>query len=216
MTRRGLIVSTLAWPVLGGPALAEAARAQSATGRIRYGPDPRQRLDVFAPKRGGATGTAVLILTGADPAMGRRLAQALARAGMTAVAAGVRAAPDTPFSDFTADAARATAHAADLVAVTTLGVLGWGSGAQSAWMIARDRRYLAAAGRPGLIGAAAVIAPSGAFDRRSAADARAAFAGIDRPPMLRAAQAIPEHLAAFFHDALNSGRQAQSVASPSA
>lgn len=206
MTRRGLIASVLAWP-----ALANAASASTRAGRrvatASYGPDPRQRLEIFAPARSGGPAPVVVILTGDDRAAGRRLGRALARRGFLAVAAGVRTAPGPAFPDYTADAALAVAAAAGRAPgwsgdPSRLGIVGWGPGARAAWRLARDRRYMAAVARPELIRAAAAIRDGRSPPGFDAAPTRAAFAAGDGPPLLETPDAAPSALAAFLHDRL--------------
>lgn len=188
MTRRGLVAAAAA--VLGA-GWAERARAFAEIGGARrvarglaYGPGARRRMDVYAP--GGAGPHPVLVVF--DRPAGRgRLALGMARRGFVAVA------PDYPetdgFPDAASDAAQATAQAARVVGghggdPSRLGVLGQGEGAYAALMIALDRRYMAAAGRPGLIRAAAGLA--GVYDppRPDPTETRpAAYARRDAPPI---------------------------------
>ena len=206
MTRRGLIASVLAWPSLANAATA-SAQAGGRVATAPYGPDPRQRLEMFAPARSGVAAPVVVILTGGDRAAGRRLGRAMADQGFLGVAAGVRAAPGTAFADFIADAARAVGSAAEACEgyggdPGRLTVLGWGDGAHAAWMLARDRRYMAAVGRTGLIRAVAAITHGRTRRGFDAAATRAAFSAADQPPLLETTDATPSALAAFLHDRL--------------
>lgn len=179
MTRRGLLAPALgliaaACSPLGllnslGPRDAGARRVARD---IAYGDDPRQRLDVFAPTAAAdATGRPWPVLVffyGGGWDSGERglyawAAQALAARGFVVAAPDYRIAPGVHFPAFIEDAAAATARVADLGAryggdPDRLGVLGHSAGAHLAMMITLDRRYMAAAGRPGLIRAAAGLA----------------------------------------------------------
>lgn len=172
MTRRGLFVSLLGG-LLTAPFSGVMAASQSAW--LRYGDDPRQTVEVHA--RAGVEGRPVLALfhggdrRGLDRARARDAARALAARGFVVVLADMRMGPGIGAgagagagprtgAAFIADAAAATAWAADHAAdfggdATRLGVLGLGAGAEAALMIALDRRYMAACGRPGLIRAVA-------------------------------------------------------------
>lgn len=120
---------------------------------LPYGDDPRQRIDLYAPR--GARGHAVLVFLGGD---GARVAYEAAARFLAAQGFVVCVVDGRPA--FVADAASAVAHAAAVASVHggepgRLGVIGHGAGAGSALMIALDRRYMAAVGQPDLIRAAA-------------------------------------------------------------
>ncbi|WP_244999503.1 alpha/beta hydrolase [Brevundimonas nasdae] len=130
---------------------------------LPYGEDPRQRLDLYAPR--GARGLPVLVFLGKPGVHDQYEPTALALAARGFVVA----LPDYPvtrpplFPAQIADAALAMAQAARLAAdhggdPTRLGVIGHGAGAGLAMMITLDRRYMAAVDQPNLIRAAAGLA----------------------------------------------------------
>lgn len=136
---------------------------------IPYGDDPRQRLDLHAPTTKGERPWPVLVFFyGGGWDSGARgqyewAAQALAARGFLVAAPDYRVVPGVQFPAFIEDAAAATARVAELAGQYggdsgRLGVIGHSAGAHLAMMIALDRRYMAAAGRPDLIKAAAGLA----------------------------------------------------------
>ena len=176
MTRRGLFAPALgllaaACSPLGllnslGPRDRGVRRVARA---IPYGDDPRQRLDLHAPTAAGERPWPVLVFFyGGGWDSGARgqyewAAQALAARGFLVAAPDYRVVPGVQFPAFIEDAAAATARVAELAGQYggdpgRLGVIGHSAGAHLAMMIALDRRYMAAAGRPDLIKAAAGLA----------------------------------------------------------
>ncbi|MBA4805116.1 MAG: alpha/beta hydrolase [Brevundimonas sp.] len=177
MTRRGLLA-----PLLGAAAAACSPLAllnrlgprDPGAGRVAqdlaYGPDPRQRLDLWAPDGPRpADGWPVLVFFyGGGWDSGEKdlygwAAQALAARGFVVAAPDYRLVPEVRFPAFVEDAAAATAFAVDAVrahggAPDRLGVIGHSAGAHLAMMIALDRRYMQAAGAPDVIRAAAGLA----------------------------------------------------------
>ena len=181
MTRRGLFAPAL------GAIVASLAAACSPLGMLNslgprdrgvrrvardleYGPHPRQRFDIYAPS--AATPTSLLPVlvffygggwdSGSKDLYGWA-AQALAAQGFVVAVADYRLVPEVLFPVFIQDAAAATAGVARVVATyggdpARLGVLGHSAGAHLAMMIALDRRYMAAVGKPDLIKAAAGLA----------------------------------------------------------
>ena len=176
MTRRGLLA-----PALGALAAAcsplgmlNAVGPRDRTGGrvardLTYGPHPRQRMDVYAPElAAGETAPVLVFFYGGGWDSGSRslygwAAQALAARGFVVAMPDYRIVPDVGFPVFIEDAAAATAKAAQVVPQyggdpDRLGVIGHSAGAHLAMMIALDRRYMAAVGRPNLIKAAAGLA----------------------------------------------------------
>ncbi|WP_333610935.1 alpha/beta hydrolase [Brevundimonas bullata] len=178
MTRRGLFAPAFA-ALMGGLAAAcsplslfntlgprDRGAAKVASG-LRYGDDPRQTMDVYAPA--GAADLPVLVFfygggwdSGSKDVYGWA-AQALAARGFVVVVPDYRVVPQVRFPSFIEDAAAATGRAGELAATYggdagRLGVLGHSAGAHLAMMIALDRRYMAAVDRPDLIRAAAGLA----------------------------------------------------------
>ncbi|MFN6981142.1 MAG: alpha/beta hydrolase [Brevundimonas sp.] len=134
---------------------------------VAYGENPRQRLDLYAPTAPGTYPILAFFYGGGWDSGSRDLygwaAQALAAQGFVVALPDYRVVPQVVFPAFIEDAAAATAKAADVASAyggdpERLGVLGHSAGAHLALMIALDRRYMQAVGRPGLIKAAAGLA----------------------------------------------------------
>lgn len=174
MTRRGLFAPALgllaaACSPLGllnslGPRDTGAHRAARD---LAYGDDPRQRMDIYAPKGAGPYPVLVFFYGGGWDSGSRDLygwaAQALAARGFVVALPDYRLVPQVRFPAFIEDAAAAVAYAAQVVGQyggdpDRLGVLGHSAGAHLAMMITLDRRYMAAVGQPDLIKAAAGLA----------------------------------------------------------
>ena len=162
MTRRGLFLS-LFGGLMAAP-FGDAWAAGRKGARLGYGPDPRQKVEIYALQ--GATGRPLLMLFDDGRGEGRQVARRLARRGFVVALADLRTMRGSE-ALVIADAALATVWVADRAAgfggdPTRLGVLGLGEGANVALMLALDRRYMAALGRSDLIRAA------GALERRPA------------------------------------------------
>lgn len=181
MTRRGLFLSLFC-----GLAAAPFGGAWAAGDRLRYGPDPRQTVEMLAPR--GAAGRPVLVLFADERGEGRKLARRLARRGFVVALAGLRTVGGSE-TVMIAEAAVATVWVADRAAgfggdPARLGVLGLGRRADAALMIALDRRYMAGRGRSDLIRVAASW-------RRSSPDPQPdptltrpeAYIRVDAPPI---------------------------------
>ena len=138
-----------------------------------YGANPRQRLDVYAPR--GAKGQAPLAVFfyGGSWDSGRRqdynwVGRALASRGFVTVVADYRLYPEVKYPDFLADSAQAVRWASDNAArfgadPSRIVLVGHSAGAYNAAMLALDGRYLAAAGvDPGRVRALAGL--SGPYD----------------------------------------------------
>lgn len=199
MTRRGLFAPTLgllasACSPLGllnalGPRDTGVRRVARD---MAYGDDPRQRLDVYAPRGDGPYPTLVFFYGGGWDSGSRDLygwaAQALAAQGFVVVLPDYRLVPQALFPAFIEDAATATAKGAEVVEryggdPARLGVLGHSAGAHLAMMIALDRRYMAAVGQPGLIKAAAGLAGPYDFLPLDVAASRNAFGRAPDPTL---------------------------------
>ena len=176
MTRRGLLA-----PLVGALAAACSPLAMlntfgprdSGVKRVArdlaYGPDPRQTLDIFAPTGASTTPRPVVVFfygggwdSGSKADYGWA-AQALAARGFVVAVPDYRVVPQVVFPAFIEDAAAATAFVGRVAGqyggdANHLGVIGHSAGAHLAMMIALDRRYMAAAGAPDLIKAAAGLA----------------------------------------------------------
>lgn len=181
MTRRGLFAPAL------GAVVASLAAACSPLGMLNtlgprdrgvrrvardldYGPDARQRFDIYAPSAASPTSPLPVLVffygggwdSGSKDLYGWA-AQALAAQGFVVAVPDYRLVPEVLFPVFIQDAATATARVAEVVAryggdPTRLGVVGHSAGAHLAMMITLDRRYMAAVGKPDLIKAAAGLA----------------------------------------------------------
>lgn len=131
---------------------------------IAYGHDPRQTLDLYAPAGDGMWPTVVFFYGGGWDSGSKDLygwaAQALASQGFLVALPDYRIVPQVHFPAFVEDAAAAVAHVRRIAAdhggdPDRLAVAGHSAGAHLALMITLDERYLAAAGDPGAIRAAA-------------------------------------------------------------
>ena len=198
MTRRGLLAPAAAVlaaacsPLVAlnalGPRDSGVRRIASA---IPYGGDPRQRMDILAPTATPARPWPVLVFfygggwdSGARSQYGWA-AHALAARGFVVAMPDYRIVPQVHFPAFIEDAAAATARvgaiAGDYGADSSrLGVVGHSAGAHLAMMITLDRRYMAAAGAPELIRAAAGLA--GPYD----------FLPLDVPASVNAFSRAPD------------------------
>ena len=176
MTRRGLLAPALGALAAACSPLGLLNAVSPREGRVRrvardiaYGPHPRQQMDVYAPDlAAGETAPVLVFFYGGGWDSGSRTlygwaAQALAAQGFVVAMPDYRIVPDVLFPVFIEDAAASTAKAAAVAAQyggdpRRLGVIGHSAGAHLAMMIALDRRYMAAVGKPDLIGAAAGLA----------------------------------------------------------
>lgn len=176
MTRRGFLIPAVAAltaacsPLAALNALGPRDRgARRLASGVRYGDDPRQRMDVLGPTSAPTGPWPVLVFFyGGGWDSGSRAhygwaAHALAARGFVVAVPDYRLVPTVRFPGFIEDAAAATARAGDLARSWggdpgRLGVIGHSAGAHLAMMIALDRRYMSGAGAPGLIKAAAGLA----------------------------------------------------------
>lgn len=180
MTRRRLLAPLIAAPLAG---LAAACTPLALLNRlgprdrgarrlahdISYGDDPRQKLDAYGPPGAARRSLPVVVFfygggwdSGSKADYGWA-AQALAARGFLVILPDYRLVPQVVFPAFIEDAAQATARAGAIADAYggdpgRLAVAGHSAGAHLAMMIALDRRYMQAAGRPGLIKAAAGLA----------------------------------------------------------
>ncbi len=129
--------------------------AMTSARDVAFGPDPRQRLDVYAPK-GARVAPVVMFFYGGSWDTGRRqdynwVGKALASRGFVTVIADYRLYPEVRFPGFLEDGALATRWAVDHAAQfggdpTRIALVGHSAGAYNAAMLALDTRYLTAAG----------------------------------------------------------------------
>jgi acetyl esterase/lipase len=118
---------------------------------IPYGPEPRQRLDLYRPDTPNADGKTVLFLYGGAWETGSKglylfVAQALASAGYTVVIPDYRLYPAVRFPTFVEDGARAVRWSADRFGADKVFLMGHSAGAHIALLLAANTRYLEAAG----------------------------------------------------------------------
>jgi acetyl esterase/lipase len=213
------------WPsrvlrlVVAGAALSGCARAglldaltpagdYLRQGDIVYGAAPRQKLDIYRPRKADRRRTVLVFLYGGAWRSGiktdyRFVAEALTRRGLTVVIPDYRLYPEVEFPAFVNDAALATRWVRDNAVM--LGVdpdriflMGHSAGAHMATLLALDPRYLAAVDlRPRDV--AGIVGIAGPYDSLPVAPAvkevfaatadltitqPIAFAGPDAPPML--------------------------------
>jgi acetyl esterase/lipase len=135
---------------------------------LAYGPDPRQKLDLYRPAQPRADGKTVIFFYGGSWDSGSKadylfVAQALVASGYTVVIPDYRLYPEVRFPAFVADGARAVRWTADRVGTEKVFVMGHSAGAHIALMLAANTPYLEAAGvdRAKLAGA---IGLSGPYD----------------------------------------------------
>ena len=123
---------------------------------LHYGPDARQRLDVYQPAIPLRQAPLVVFFYGGNWSSGERadyrfVGEALASSGIVAMVADYRLSPAFRYPAFVQDSARAVAwalqHAADYDAdPAKVFVMGHSAGAYNAAMVALDSRWLAAEG----------------------------------------------------------------------
>lgn len=175
-----------------------------------YGPDPRQRLDVYAPAAPGPHPVVVFFYGGGWAAGSRDdygfVGEALAGKGIVAIVADYRLVPQVRFPAFVEDGAAAVRWAAVNAAAhggnpDRIAVMGHSAGSYIAAMLALDPRFGVADRVNGLVGL------SGAFEADPAVrpSMRAAFAGTDdlrtiRPGNFASAAAPPALLLAGAAD----------------
>jgi acetyl esterase/lipase len=118
---------------------------------IAYGPDPRQKLDLYRPDKPRADGKTVIFFYGGAWQTGSKgyylfVAQALASVGYTVVIPDYRLYPAVRFPAFVDDGARAVRWTADRVGSDKVSVMGHSAGAHIALLLAANTPYLATAG----------------------------------------------------------------------
>ena len=199
MTRRGLFAPALGFLAAACSPLSllnslgpRDPGARRVARDIAYGQDPRQRMDLYAPTAPGPYPILVFFYGGAGDAGSRDLygwaAQALSARGFVVALPDYRLVPQVVFPAFIEDAAAATAMAAKVALrhggdPDRLGVVGHSAGAHLAMMIALDRRYMQAVGRPDLIKAAAGLAGPYDFLPFDVAASRNAFGRAPDPTL---------------------------------
>lgn len=160
-----------------------------------YGPDPRQKLDVYIPDDLKAPAPLLLFFYGGGWQSGARadyagVGQAFASKGVITLVADYRLYPKVAFPAFVEDAARATAYAHSHAASwggdqNRLFVAGHSAGAYNAVMLGSDPAYLKALGGE-LSWIAGIIGIAGPYDFLPLTDPSyiAIFHGRSNPAIL--------------------------------
>ena len=139
-----------------------SSRSYEKTADIAFGPDVRQRLDVYVPRDLQGSAAVVVFFYGGSWNSGNRadyafVGEALASRGIIAVVADYRLYPQVRYPDFIDDAALAVAWAAKDIQrfggdPKRLFVMGHSAGAYNAAMVALDPRWLGKQGlKPGIL-----------------------------------------------------------------
>lgn len=123
---------------------------------LAYGPDPRHRLDIYAPKRRQGPLPVVFFIYGGSWMDGDRtnydfVGRALAAQGFVTVIPDYRLLPTVEYPAFLEDCAEAFAYAVDAVGqyggdASRIALAGHSAGAYNAMMITLDPKYLKARG----------------------------------------------------------------------
>lgn len=210
LARRGIIAGLLGALAGCSPAAllntTVSRKGYTLEADIPYGPDARQKLDLYRPDTPRPDGKAVIFFYGGSWDSGAKsdylfVAQALAARGIAVIVADYRLYPEVRFPAFIEDGARAVRWAADKVGTDKLFLMGHSAGAEIALMLAVNTPYLAAAGvdRMKLRG---VIGLSGPYDilPLTSRKLQDIFGGASRPetqPISFARAALPPAL--FIH-----------------
>lgn len=144
---------------------------------IRYGADPRQRLDIYLPKNPANAPIAIFIYGGSWQRGAKETylfaASALARRGIVVVVPDYTLYPDAGFPRFLEDAAVATAWTADWAhrnagtrgtSADRLVLMGHSAGAHIAAMLSYDARWLAPHGLDPRRNIAGFVGLAGPYD----------------------------------------------------
>lgn len=181
MTRRtGVVAALAAWlsGCSGAGVLNSLVPADTYQGRqgVAYGPDPRQRLDVYQPLAPVVSGPPPIVVffyggswTKGERADFRFVGEALAARGVIVVVADYRLSPQYRYPVFLQDSAAAVKwafdHAAELGgSAANVVVMGHSAGGYNAAMLALDPRWLRGAGLPADRKLAGWIGLAGPYD----------------------------------------------------
>ena len=141
---------------------------------IDYGPDPRQKLDVYLPSQPADNSQVIVFVYGGAWRMGEKsdykfIGQALSSAGHTVIVPDYRLYPEVVFPDFVTDivlAVESLESASDsnaeipTIDTSSIVLMGHSSGAHSVALISADPDYLADTG----IAVKALIGLAGPYD----------------------------------------------------
>jgi acetyl esterase/lipase len=197
---------------------------------ISYGADPRQKLDIYAPRDVAVGAPVVVFFYGGNWRMGDRadyafVGEALASRGILAVIADYRLYPEASYPGFLEDSAAAVAWTARKVRnyggnPERLFVMGHSAGAYNAAMVALDARWLAGQGlQPSVLRGWIGLAGPYDFLPIENPDVKPVFHFPDTPPSSQpinhvGADAPPALLIASEDDSLvNPGRNTGHLAS---
>jgi len=130
--------------------------AKSPEHGVAFGPDPRQKLDVYAPRREAAPAPVAVFFYGGSWDSGRRqdygwVGRALAAQGFLTIVPDYRLYPAVRYPSFVEDGALAARWAVEHARALggdpkRIVLIGHSAGAYNAAMLALDDRYLKAAG----------------------------------------------------------------------
>jgi acetyl esterase/lipase len=157
---------------------------------VAYGPEARQRLDVYRPKDIKEPVPVIVFFyggswKGGDRGQYRFVGEALTRRGFTVVVPDYRVYPEVTFPKFVEDGAAAVRWVRDHIArlgghPERIFLAGHSAGAHTAALLAVDESYLQAQGVPhGAICGVVGVAGPYAFDPTSYASVRAIFSGAE-------------------------------------
>jgi acetyl esterase/lipase len=176
---------------------------------LPYGPDPRQRFDLYQPAVPVRHAPLVVFFYGGSWSSGNRadyrfVGEALASQGIVTMVADYRLSPEVRYPVFVQDSAKAVRWAIDMAATygaspSRVHVMGHSAGAYNAAMVALDGRWLAAEGlRPTQL--AGWIGLAGPYDFLPIGDRKTQVAfewphtAADSQPLVHASKRSPPAL----------------------
>nr|WP_314624564.1 alpha/beta hydrolase [uncultured Noviherbaspirillum sp.] len=152
----GIVLACMACSPLSAINTLTPSASYTRSADISYGADPRQKLDIYAPRDVAVGAPVVVFFYGGNWRMGERadyafVGEALASRGILAVIADYRLYPEASYPGFVEDSAAAVAWTARKVRnyggnPERLFVMGHSAGAYNAAMVALDARWLGAEG----------------------------------------------------------------------
>lgn len=189
----GMIGARIALLPLAAINALTSRRGYSIRTGIAYGPNPRQRLDVYTPEAAGEGTPVVAFFHGGSWDRGDGgsylfVGQALASAGIVAVIPTYRLYPEVVFPEFVHDGAAAVAWAHRVLPRAPLIVAGHSAGAHIAALLNLDPHYLSDTGVP-RSAAAGAIGIAGPYDFLPL---KARYKPVFPEPLLVASQPIAQ------------------------